>query len=386
MQKWYYFLLLYVFGVLAHAETNYLQTGVNFETRDPISLQPMSLGTVADSSYVLGPGDFLEVYLENNSMSLQVSAEGTIAIEEVGVIHLNGVSLGQARRLILEKLAMRYDASRCYVHLIRPKNMALQIYGAVGVPGQYHVPPETRLSFLIRLAGRVNHIGDDSAVQIYRGGDTLVVNYHKVEMEGSEEDLLLQPGDVVFIPVVKMTQDLILISIRVGSNDQVFRTPWKASSTVQEYLLAAGVYHSAAQFNSVRVLKADGSVRYEGPEGEVSQKSIEKGDRIELNQARYVVYVGGASTVPGALPYNPEYKVLDYMAASGLLTVSGDISRVTIQHRDGSSEDYSPDMTVRPGDYIYVPRTMYENVKDFLYFSISILAVISSAITIRESL
>jgi Polysaccharide biosynthesis/export protein. len=49
-------------------------------------LQPAYSEVQVDSTYVLGPGDFLDIMLENKYLTVQIYPDGSVAIEECGAV------------------------------------------------------------------------------------------------------------------------------------------------------------------------------------------------------------------------------------------------------------------------------------------------------------
>ncbi|HOG69168.1 MAG TPA: polysaccharide biosynthesis/export family protein, partial [Fibrobacteraceae bacterium] len=62
----------------------------------------MAVEGVIDSSYKLGPGDYLDIMLEQDFFSLQILSDGSIAIEECGIVQIAGKTLAEAREEIVK--------------------------------------------------------------------------------------------------------------------------------------------------------------------------------------------------------------------------------------------------------------------------------------------
>jgi Periplasmic protein involved in polysaccharide export len=100
-------------------------------SRSNIALQPATAESAVDSSYVLGPGDFLDLMLEENYLSVQVSPDGMIAIEECGAVTVGGHTLAEAREMILDLVSKRYKREYCFVQLVALKKFKVNALGAV---------------------------------------------------------------------------------------------------------------------------------------------------------------------------------------------------------------------------------------------------------------
>ena len=76
-------------------------------SRSAVALNPAYAEVPVDSSYILGPGDFLDLMLEDSYLSVQVYPDGSVAIEECGSVVVGGKTLAEARELILDLAAKR---------------------------------------------------------------------------------------------------------------------------------------------------------------------------------------------------------------------------------------------------------------------------------------
>ena len=85
-----------------------LSSSPTVSNRSGIALSPTYADQSVDSSYVLGPGDFLDLVLENNYVTVQVYPDGSVAIEECGAVNVGGKTLAEARQLILALVSRRY--------------------------------------------------------------------------------------------------------------------------------------------------------------------------------------------------------------------------------------------------------------------------------------
>ena len=98
-----------LFGVLflvlcSYADPKIFQESSSMKSRGNVSLQPNIAESAIDSLYELGPGDFLDIFLENAYFSVQVNPDQTIIIDEVGAIEVGGKPFFEAKKIILEKI------------------------------------------------------------------------------------------------------------------------------------------------------------------------------------------------------------------------------------------------------------------------------------------
>ena len=139
-----YFVLFIAFlCVSAFADDDLFQSSGAFPakkdgvlSRSSAALQPSFSEVPVDSTYILGPGDFLDLMLEDNYLSLQVYPDGSVAIEECGAVVVGGHTLAEARELILDLAAKRYKRDQCFVQLAALKKFKVNAMGAISMVGQ----------------------------------------------------------------------------------------------------------------------------------------------------------------------------------------------------------------------------------------------------------
>jgi len=100
------------------------------------------------------------------------------------------------------------------------------------------------------------------------------------------------------------------------------------------------------------------------------------GDTIILVSLRDSIMVGGAVSLPGLVPYNPESTVRDYIvSAGGKVSMAG--SGVTVQRngREAELDGNVSDAHLLPGDFVNVNFNWFNKNK-------AMISLITSAITI----
>ena len=112
-------------------------------------------GAVDPDEYVIGPGDKLLVSI-GGAMPLEeevlVSADGTVALPDVGAISAAGQSLEAVESAALEQLRDKYAHVPVSVSLVGLRHFYVHIAGAVPQPGRYAVTPIARVDDAIQRA------------------------------------------------------------------------------------------------------------------------------------------------------------------------------------------------------------------------------------------
>ena len=348
--------------------------------RNTIATEPLKLETTVDSTYTVGLGDYFEILTPKGFDVVQVSPEGNISVPSCGMVMVDKMKLSEAKDAIKKLLSSKFDERYIQVQLVRPKKMTVSVLGAVQAPGQTPgratVEQQTRLSGVITLGGGFVGMADKKNIKVIRGNDTLTVNYNEYESEGKGEvNLMLEAGDVIFVPYIKSEATISVET--VAANVTV---PYVEGRTLGEYLdKTPGAMDMKAKW--VKVKKPSGTVDvYELTKAR--DLRLEPQSHIELWNKDPYIYVGGAVAAVGKALYTPGLHAIDYIGASGVTIITGSFRRVS-RIRNGKCESIDPyNGEIQPGDYIEIPRSIYESVKDVTLFLASLLSVVATAIII----
>ena len=349
-------------------------------TRSSVVMQPSQAELAVDSTYKLGPGDFLDLMLEDNYLTVQIYPDGTVAIEECGVVDVGGLTLNEAREEILKVVEKRYKREYCFVQLSVLKKFRVSIMGAVSFVGQHSVDPQTRLSYFIRQVGGAVPKANLEDVLVIRKNDTLHVNFNDVQNNGKfEDDIMLEQGDRIYVPFVKLDDNISLIFPGYQTS-----APYKEGRTIQEYfdLVGGGRMHNFGYKNIC--IHEPGKEPKWIPVSEMKNTVVGPNTELEFVLKTMDVYVGGSVARIGQFDYNPSWHAIDYIAAAGINTITGTWNQVKVWRGD-KPEPISVQVAqdpILPGDYIEMPKSRYESFKDFTLFVASLLTVISSAFII----
>ena len=214
---------------------------------------------------------------------------------------------------------------------------------------------------------------------IHRGGDTLRVDYSLYGNEGNDAvNVTMEQEDVVYVPFSRQESS---ITIEVQGTQKSL--PCVPGKTILAYL---GEAHIDQQMNFKWVkIKKPGLAAETYELKDVGDMTLEPKTVIEFWHREPAVYVGGAVARMGRAIYNPEFHAIDYIAASGVTIVTGSWSQVTVT-RDGKSMSIDPHKDeILPGDYIEIPQSRYEAVKDVVTFLASLLSLVATAIIITTA-
>jgi len=337
-------------------------------SRDAASQTPLNLEGPIDSNYIVGPGDFFEILLPTGNEGVQVSPEGTVAIQGCGLVEVSGLKLFEAKQKILEKLRTRYDKKFTEVHLVQLRRFVVSVQGAVWNPGQVVVSGQARAKSAIYSAGEFKQYANRDSIYIYRKGDTIATT----------ENILLEIGDIIEVPQMEWRQ-----TIDITHAGKTTTLPYVPNRTIKEYAKEAGINMDNG-FTEISIKsQEEGFTRWIGID-KTDRFSLKPLDEIEFHMQAPYVYVGGAVVAVGIVPYNSSMHAADYVAASGVTIITGNLDRVSVM-RNGKriSVDWAAG-EILPGDFIEIPRTYYEVVKDVTLFIASLLSVFATVIIISN--
>jgi polysaccharide export outer membrane protein len=235
-------------GVLAVLSTLFLTKGVWAQDKRPLedrfkpqqqiggdSVPPPNVIVSSKEDYRIGPGDHIEIRVEDAPELLtrtRVSADGKILMNYLNYVPIQGKTTDEVAILVAEKLRGRYLKNPLVsVAVTQVNSRSFLIQGAVRRPGPFQIEGRPSLMRLINYAGGIleNHgsrafvfreikalanaegtqSNPASAPGATQGasdvGETtkyimLTSNINALYKGRFDEDILLEPGDIVNIP------------------------------------------------------------------------------------------------------------------------------------------------------------------------------------------
>lgn len=225
-------------------------------------------------NYVLGPGDevIIDIWGANEEHLRQtISPEGSIMIEQLGPVYLNGMTVNKANNYIKNALSRKYAgvtdaATDVQLTLGETRSVIVNVMGEVETPGTFVVSPFSSVFNALYLAGGVNDIGSLRNIQVLRNGRKVAgVDIYDYIMNGqSAGNITLQEGDVIIVPPY---EQLVNITGNVKRPMYYEMRPEETVATLVEY---AGGFSGDAYSGMVRLQ------RHTGYENELF--NVEKGD------------------------------------------------------------------------------------------------------------
>ena len=177
--------------------------------------RPPRLTTVTEERYRLQPGDVLEIqyrYSPEFNQTVTVQPDGYVTLEVGGDLKIAGMTVDQTRQAILKKASTRLQDPIATVILKEFQKPYFVVAGEVAQPGKIEMRERVTAIQAIMLAGGMKESAKSSQVVVFRKinsdiAEVKLLNLKTIRRTSDlENDLTLQPGDMVFVPRDKISK------------------------------------------------------------------------------------------------------------------------------------------------------------------------------------
>jgi polysaccharide export outer membrane protein len=164
---------------------------------------PLDLAT----AYQIGPEDVLEISVWKNpelSRTVPVRPDGKVSLPLVNDIQAAGLTPVDLRDQVTTKLAEYIPAPEVSVIVREVHSRKVTVAGAVKLPGRYELKSTMTVLEVIALAqGLTDFASRDRIVILRQNGqktERIPFNYRKISDAAQQDNFLIRPGDIVFVP------------------------------------------------------------------------------------------------------------------------------------------------------------------------------------------
>lgn len=173
---------------------------------EPTTFMPSENAAVPDS-YIVGVGDQLKINFygkESSSYDVSVDRAGRISIPDLTPVEVAGLTFAEVKELVKAKVEQEVIGIKAFVSLGQIRSMRILVLGEAYKPGSYSVSSLTTVSHALFVSGGVTDIASLRNIQVKRAGNVIAnFDLYDLLIKGdSSNDIVLKPGDVVFIPPV----------------------------------------------------------------------------------------------------------------------------------------------------------------------------------------
>lgn len=349
--------------------------GRNIFNTQSLTFEP-NVNLATPANYQLGPGD--EVIIDiwgasQNTIREEISPDGTINIQDLGIVNLNGMTITEASDFLKRELSKIYSDSQnsIQVTLGNARSISINVMGEVLVPGTYQLSSFSTVFHALYSAGGVSEIGSLRNIQVVRNGENIAtVDVYDFIMKGKvQDDIRLQEGDVVIVPpyeaLVKIT----------GKVKRPMRYEMKKDETVNTLLKYAGYFAADGYKGSLSIVRQAGR-EYSictVDEKDYSVFKIKDGDVVTatamLDRFTNKLEIKGAVYRPGMYELSGSLNTVKQLVekADGLLGDAFTNRAVLYRQREnltsevlsvdikGILDGTTPDIPLRKNDVLYIP-------------------------------
>ena len=167
------------------------------------------------TNYKLGPGDEVAIDIWGASQSTiqeTISPDGNIYIENLGPVHLSGLTVSQANTYLKKQLGQIYSSingetpeSNIRLSLAQNRTIQVHVMGEVENPGTYTMSSFATIFNALYQAGGVSEVGTMREIKVFRN-DKLVATYDVYDFilnGNSDMGIRLEDNDVVTVDAYK---------------------------------------------------------------------------------------------------------------------------------------------------------------------------------------
>ncbi len=338
-----------------------------------LSFEP-EMNIATPQSYVLGPGDIVNIDIwgaSEDNISTIISPDGTITVENGGVIELSGLTVAQAKQRLKSRLGTFYQGSNIQMTLGQTRTITVNILGEVKKPGSYTLSAFASVFHALHMAGGIGDLGTLRNIKVFRGGRLLsVVDVYDYMLNGKlTGNVRLADNDIIQVG----TYDNL-----VNINGKVKRPMWyemKENESLGTLLRYSGGYKGDAFTKYTRVYrKANGNYTvFNVEEFDINSFRLYDNDSVCVDSIipRYenMVEVKGAVFRPGMYQLGKNSNSVRSIinAASGVTEYA--FAQHAIIHRmkpdrklttiaidlEGIMNETQPDVILQSEDVLFVP-------------------------------
>lgn len=332
-------------------------------------------------NYKLGPGDevIIDIFGANQTtLRSVISPEGSINVDILGPVYLNGMSIEDANVYLKKKLASIYagikrdgESSDIRLSLGQIRSIQINVMGDVTYPGTYNLSSFSTVFHALYSAGGIKEPGSLRNILVNRNGRNIAtVDVYDFLMNGNRSgDIRLEEGDVILVPSYRTL---------VKVNGKVKRPMFfelKEGESLANLIEYAGGFAQGAYTSNITVVRQTGKEYEVCTVNEMDRKifQMKNGDDVEVGElvSRFknkisikgAVYRSGLYQLDGetntikALINKAEGLMPDAFTNRGILTRERDDRSLEMLSVDieGILKGTVPDVALRNNDELYIP-------------------------------
>jgi polysaccharide biosynthesis/export protein len=349
--------------------------GYELFSGEPTTFAP-SVSALVPNTYVVGPGDTFAINLygkESHSGEVTVDREGRLAIDKLLPVNVAGMEYREVVELIKQKVKQEMIGVKAFVSMGETRTIRVMVLGEAYKPGAYTLPSLSSISHALFVSGGLSEIASLRKIQLKRSGKVVqTLDLYDLLIKGdSSGDVILKPGDVVFIPPVgkQITIDGLV------QRPAIYEL--KGSESIEELIAMAGGFKASAYPQKTVVERFTGNSSKTILQLDLTKKTQytpKNGDKIKIpkssDQLDNAVTLLGAVSYPGNYSWNAGDKVsrlfsslqsdllptadFDYALIVREINEKADIEVYQFSPVEAFNKNPKSDITLQPRDKIVI--------------------------------
>ena len=326
------------------------------------------------TNYKLGPGDEVAIDIWGASQSTiqeTISPDGNIYIENLGPVHLSGLTVSQANTYLKKQLGQIYssingDTPESNIRLSLAQNRTIQVHvmGEVENPGTYTMSSFATIFNALYQAGGVSEVGTMREIKVFRN-DKLVATYDVYDFilnGNSDMGIRLEDNDVVTVDAYKN-----LVSV-TGHVKRPMYYEMLDNESLAQLLKYAGGFAGNAYKEDVRLIRNGKREReiYTLNAAEQLEFILADGDSVSVDSIMptfaNMVEVRGAVYRPGQFQMNGRVNTVKQLVeCAGGLKDDAFMNRAILNRRNPNNtmenlmNGTDEDIALRKNDVLLIP-------------------------------
>ncbi len=277
------------------------------------------------------------------------------------------------------------------------KEIIFSVLGEVKNPGSYVYQSKAKptLGNIISRAGGL--LETAKTIKIF--SEDNVLEEYSPNILQSKDQIKLDKDS--FIYVVSSDEKRVAILGDVNNPGLYESITFGRTKTLSELLSEAGGLKttSGARISIINVNNEVISTSFSTENTEILSREIEPGSTVYVRSAPLKVYVFGAVKNPGAIDFTPDMTVIEAILSAGGFSPNAKSSNTLIfkgDYTENKPDFITVDLSVKPllkskvdtniylkpNYVVYVPQTLYINIKEIVSFIGDVLGVVSTGINI----
>ena len=267
--------------------------GFNLFNNEELTFEP-SQNLATPKNYQVGPGDELSVNIWGASQQnyvLNVSRDGTVTIDNLAPIYVNGLTIDEAENKIINRLTGIYAGLRntrerpantyADVSLGQVRSIKVNVVGEVRRPGTYTVSSLASAFNLLYLSGGPSEIGSFRNIEIERGGEVIaLLDVYDYLVGGKKNSYIpLQDQDIIRVVPYDTRIELIGEVKRPGYFEM------KGKESLKEAIRFGGGFTDKAYTHRLKLTRKTSRAKriLDVPEDEISTVMPVNGDVVSID-------------------------------------------------------------------------------------------------------